>query len=429
MSQLDALVRANPMPSVRPLAWVIIIVIAAGLIWASFVKLDEVAIAAGEVVPRGQMRVIQHLEGGIIQSIHVVEGDEVAAGEPLIQIALAVTDVNREEIRIRLDGLLLQRARLAAEASGEGLSLPADVAARLPAVARLERQTFSARRSELASTLSVLRSQIDQRGLEIRELEAKKKALATDLELAGENFAMSAELLEEGLTPKMEHLALEREMGGLKGEIETVDAAIPRARSALTEARERERELTLKFRREAAEEIAKVEVTIERTGEVLNTATDQAARTEIQSPIDGVVKNMRYHTIGGVVQGGEPIMEIVPLREDLVIEARLNPVDRGYVEVGQAAVVKISSYDFVRYGGLDGTVATIAPDATLDDSGEPYFHVVVRTDKSYLGGEAGELPITPGMQATVDIHTGEKTVLEYLIKPVLKLRHEAFRER
>ena len=247
--------------------------------------------------------------------------------------------------------------------------------------------------------------------------------------LAGENFAMSAELLEEGLTPKMEHLALEREMGGLKGEIETVDAAIPRARSALTEARERERELTLKFRREAAEEIAKVEVTIERTGEVLNTATDQAARTEIQSPIDGVVKNMRYHTIGGVVQGGEPIMEIVPLREDLVIEARLNPVDRGYVEVGQAAVVKISSYDFVRYGGLDGTVATIAPDATLDDSGEPYFHVVVRTDKSYLGGEAGELPITPGMQATVDIHTGEKTVLEYLIKPVLKLRHEAFRER
>ena len=429
MSQLDALVRANPMPSVRPLAWVIIIVIAAGLIWASFVKLDEVAIAEGEVVPRGQVRVIQHLEGGIIQSIHVVEGDEVAAGEPLIQIALAVTDVNREEIRIRLDGLLLQRARLAAEASGEGLSLPADVAARLPAVARLERQTFSARRSELASTLSVLRSQIDQRGLEIRELEAKKKALATDLELAGENFAMSAELLEEGLTPKMEHLALEREMGGLKGEIETVDAAIPRARSALTEARERERELTLKFRREAAEEIAKVEVTIERTGEVLNTATDQAARTEIQSPIDGVVKNMRYHTIGGVVQGGEPIMEIVPLREDLVIEARLNPVDRGYVEVGQAAVVKISSYDFVRYGGLDGTVATIAPDATLDDSGEPYFHVVVRTDKSYLGGEAGELPITPGMQATVDIHTGEKTVLEYLIKPVLKLRHEAFRER
>ena len=373
MSQLDALVRANPMPSVRPLAWVIIIVIAAGLIWASFVKLDEVAIAEGEVVPRGQVRVIQHLEGGIIQSIHVVEGDEVAAGEPLIQIALAVTDVNREEIRIRLDGLLLQRARLAAEASGEGLSLPADVAARLPAVARLERQTFSARRSELASTLSVLRSQIDQRGLENRELEAKKKALATDLELAGENFAMSAELLEEGLTPKMEHLALEREMGGLKGEIETVDAAIPRARSALTEARERERELTLKFRREAAEEIAKVEVTIERTGEVLNTATDQAARTEIQSPIDGVVKNMRYHTIGGVVQGGEPIMEIVPLREDLVIEARLNPVDRGYVEVGQAAVVKISSYDFVRYGGLDGTVATIAPDATLDDSGEPYF--------------------------------------------------------
>ena len=226
----------------------------------------------------------------------------------------------------------------------------------------------------------------------------------------------------------MEHLALEREVEALQGEIETIDSAIPRARSALAEAQERERELGLTFRREAAEELGKAEVTIERTRELVSKASEQVARTEIQSPIDGVVKNMRYHTIGGG-QGGEPIMEIVPSHEDLVVEARLNPVDRGYVEAGQPAVVKISTYDFVRYGELDGVVELIAPDATLDDSGEPYFRVVVATDRSYLGAEPGDLLITPGMQATVDIRTGKRTVIEYLIKPILKLRHEAFRER
>ena len=184
-----------------------------------------------------------------------------------------------------------------------------------------------------------------------------------------------------------------------------------------------------RFRREAEDELGKSEQAIARITTLLDEATEQNVRSEIKSPIDGVVKNMRYNTIGGVVLPGEPVMEIVPTGGNLVVEAKLKPTDRGYVETGQPAVVKISTYDFVRYGSLDGTVSLVAADTSTDPDLGPFYRVVIETDKSYLGDVEGELPILPGMGATVDIHTGRKSVMDYLIKPVLKLRSEAFRER
>ena len=428
--RLDGLVRRNPLPSVRPLAWVIMIVIVTALAWAFLARLDEVTVVEGEIVPRGQVRVIQHLEGGIIQEIYVTEGSIVSAGDSLLQIALRVSDVNREELQISLDGLVLKRARLQAEAEGTAFAPPDGEARRRPDVTRVERQTFEARKSELASSISVLRSQIRQRELEIKEFEARGRSLATELALANESLAISTELLAADLTPKVEHLEIVRDVESLKGQIDAVDVAIPRAEASLVEARERERELTLKYRREASEDRGKTEVAIERTRELLSEATEQAKRTDITTPIDGIVKKMRYNTIGGVIQGGEPILEIVPSGEDLVVEARLNPVDRAYVVQGQTAVIKVSTYEYVRYGGIEGTVILIAPDATVDEtSGETYFRVLVLPDRPYLGDGPGDLPITPGMQATIDIHTGQKSVLDYLVKPVLKLRHEGFRER
>jgi len=204
---------------------------------------------------------------------------------------------------------------------------------------------------------------------------------------------------------------------------------VPRARAAVNESKQRMRESKIRFNREAREELGETEQEIARVKELLTLATEQGTRAEIKSPIDGVVKNLRYNTIGGVIRPGEPILEIVPTGENLVIESRLSPIDRGYVNEGQAAMVKISTYDFARYGGLEGTVIQLAPDTTIDENGQPYFRVIVQTDKNYLGAAEGILPIVPGMQATVDIHTGKKTVMDYLIRPVLKLRHEAFRER
>jgi adhesin transport system membrane fusion protein len=429
MDRLTALVAKHPLPTWRVPARLIMALLAAAIIWSYFARLDEVAVAAGEVVPKGNVRVIQHLEGGIIEKLDVREGDAVAAGDPLVRLDLATSGLNRDELQARLDGNILTRARLEAEANGTEPVFPPDVAKRRPSIVEAETKAYHARMRELEATLRVLREQVNQRGLEVEELEARRKAVATNLTLARERLKMSGSLLSQGLTAKMEHLKLRAEVEGLEGQLETLKPALPKARAAEAEVHERLEQETTRFQRKVQEDLGRVEQEIARVDELLHQATEQGLRAQIRSPLDGVVKNLRFHTIGGVVRPGEPIMEIVPSTERLVVEAHLSPVDRGYVEVGQEATVKVSTYDFVRYGGLDGKVVLIAPDTTTGPNGTAYFRVVVETTKTYLGDREGVLPITPGMQAVVDIHTGSKSVMQYLIEPVLKLRHEAFRER
>jgi len=429
MDRLGALVERHPLPTWRMIAWPVMILLVVLIVWARYAQLDEVSVATGEVVPQGKVKVIQHLEGGIIEKIHVRDGDSVKEGSPLMQLNLASSGTNREELQVRLDGQILVRARYDAEATGKPPVFPEESARRQPKLLAAQRRAFRARKNELASTLRVTRQQINQKQDEVRELEARMRATKKNLTLGRERLKMSKSLLAEGLTPKIEHLQLEAEVESLEGERRGLTPAISRARGAVEEAKQRMQEERLRFRREAEDELGKAEQAIARIGTLLNEATEQNVRSEIKSPIDGIVKNMRYNTLGGVVSPGEPIMEIVPTGGNLVIEAKLSPLDRGYVKEGQSAVVKISSYEFVRYGSLDGKVILVAADTSRDEEMGPYYRVVVQTEKSYLGEKEGSLPIMPGMEATVDIHTGQKSVMDYLIKPVLKLHEEAFRER
>lgn len=429
MSALDTLITSHPVPTYRRAAWIIMIAISAAIGWAYVSHLDEVAIAKGEVTPQSRVKVVQHLEGGVIQSIQVLEGARVAAGDVLLHLELAPTAMNREEIQIRLDQLVLSRARFEAEAGNVDPRFPAEESRRHPDMVRNERAAYDARKQEFASTMQGLSEQLRQRELAVRELEVTRRARQADLRLSREKLKISESLLEGNLVSRIEHIQLQRDTERLEGEILILDQTIPRASAAASEGRERIREEQLKFRRNALDEIGKAEANILRTRELLNDASGQKLRTEIRSPIDGVVKNMRYTTIGGVVRSGEPIMEIVPLNDNLVIEARLSPIDRGYVRESQRAVVKVSTYDYVRYGGLEGRVTHIGADVNTDPQQGPYFKVIVETDKSYLGGGPEEFPILSGMQASVDIHTGTRSVMDYLVRPVLKLRHEAFRER
>lgn len=426
---LDALLRTRRAPGWRVVAGLIAALLASGIGWSTVAELDEVSVAAGEVVPQSKVKVVQHLEGGIITNIYVQEGAVVKAGEPLLQLDLAQTAMNKEELEVRLDGLLLSKARQEAEATGAELVLPPEIAARRPDLAASEREAFEARREELATQISVLDQQVRQRQLEIREVEARQSTLSKSESLARQKLAMSAELLRDNLTPKLDHLKLRSELEEIQGEKAVLEQILPRVEAALIEAEQRVAEATLRFRREARDLLSETEISLARTREILRQATDQELRTEIRSPIDGVVKNVRYSTLGGVVKGGEPIMDLVPTGDTLIIEARLNAVDRGYVRVGQDATVKVSTYDFARYGGLEGKVTLVAPDSTQPENAPPYFRVLVETEKDYLGDQPGDFAITPGMQATVDIHTGTRSVLDYLIRPVLKLKHEAFRER
>ncbi|MDH5189195.1 MAG: HlyD family type I secretion periplasmic adaptor subunit [Rhodospirillaceae bacterium] len=428
-SRLDALLKSHPAPTWRAVAWPVMVLLALSFMWANFAKLDEVASSPGEVVPMGKVKVIQHLEGGIIQDIFVAEGDIVREGQPLLQLDLGSGGANIEELQVRLDGEILARARLEAEAKGTDPIFPPDIASRIPEQANAQRQAFDARRRQMDSGLSVLKRQVTQRELEVQELQAKLTAARNNLKSAEERFKISTDLLKDGLTSRVDHLQLGAEVETLQGELKSIQAGIPRARAAVSEANSRLEEETNRFRSEAQNELSTTEQTISRIRELLNRANEQGVRSEVKSPIDGVVTNMNFTAVGNVVKPGDPIMAIVPTGEKLVIESRLRPTDRGYVAEGQKALVKISTYDFARYGGLDGLVVLVAPDSSTDENGLPYFRVVVETDKAWLGMNEGELPIMPGMEATVDIHTGQKTVMDYLVKPVLKLRHEAFRER
>jgi len=430
MNRLDGLETKARARGWRRSAFMIILAIAVLLTWANYAELEEVAVASGEVVPQGQVKVIQHLEGGIISQIFVTEGTIVEAGDLLLQLDRGITGSNRDEVQIELDGLILTRVRLVAESQGTELVFPEAESARQPELVVAERQTFEGHKLELASTITVLREQQRQRELDVRQIRAQLNSVRNNLALTLERFVMSEELLSEGLTPKIDHVQIKQEVEELQGEMEELKSAIPRAQASIAEASGRIKEEKLRAKRIALEEKSAVERRIAAAREKLSRATDQVVRSEITSPIAGVVQSMRHHTIGGVARPGEPLMEIVPTQERLVIEAKLNPTDIGYVRVGHKSLVKITTYDFSRYGGLEGKVVSISPDSHVDPAtGQSYFRVIAETDKNYLGDGPGDLPIAPGMEATLDIHTGSKSVMQYLLKPVIMVRSEAFRER
>ncbi len=429
-SKLDILLENYQMPGWRLMAWPVMIMLASVLIWSNYAKLEEVTVAKGVVTPMGAVKTVQHLEGGIVTQIHVADGSLVKKGDPLILLDLATSGVNREELQVRLDGEILLKARLEAEAQGKKtLEFPADIATRRPDQVQAQTQNFKARDRQLNSMMNVLAQAVTQRRQEVKELEARHQAIVNNLKLAQERLRLSTSLIKDGLTSKIEHLQLKAEVEGMDGDVKSLKSSISRAKSAISEAQARIVEERDRFRSEARQELGKTEQSIGRVQELLASATEQGARAMIRSPIDGIVQNLAYNTIGGVVRPGELIMEIVPTGAKLVIDARLNPVDRGYVTLEQPVVVKLSTFDYARFGGLDGHVMMVAPDTSIDEEGEHYFRVLVEVDKTYFGDDPDLYKITPGMQATIDIHTGEKSVMEFLIKPVLKLKSEAFRER
>lgn len=429
MSALDDLAHRN-----RPGAGVLLARAAALLIlvlavWSLLAELDEVAVATGQVVPQGDVKVVQHLEGGIVEELMVREGDRVTAGQPLLRLALGVEARSPEELRVRLDGLTLKRERLQAEAAGTEPDFPDEIARRRPELVRAEQRAFEASRSEFESSIAVLEQQEQQSAEEAREFAASRDARREQIALAEEALATLEDLAKDNLASRLEVNQKQGELARLRGELQSLGAAINRANASRREAQERRQEAERSFRREAQADLSDVEVEIATVTQRLTSADDQRRRTVVRSPIDGVVGDMKVTTIGGVVGPGQPILEIVPVGGNLLVEARLKPADRGFVDVGQPATVKVSTYDFVRFGGLDGKVIRISPDSNIDDQGRPYFKVVVETAKSYLGDEPGRLPIGAGMEATVDIHTGSRSVASFLLRPVLRLRSEAFRER
>ncbi len=398
------------------------------LLWSVVAHVDRVVTASGKVVPFDKVKVIQHLEGGIVKNLLVRENQEVKAGQPLVELDLATAGVNGAEMSARMAGFKLAQVRLEAEASGQEPRWPAALVKQFPAVYEAERSTHLARRAEHVNTLSAIDGQITQGRQRVAELRARLASLEAGLRIAQQELTLSENLVKDKLVSQLEHFQRKSAVERLTGDIESTRQAIPGAQAGVDEASARRREEESKYRRRATDERSELERKMASLNEELNRAQDQENRSVIRAPIDGVVKNVRYQSAGNVVKAGEPIMEVVPLKDQLVVEVRLSPADRGYVMLDQNALVKISAYDFYKYGGLEGKVTGIAADTDLGRNEEQFYRVVISTTKSHLGRSEGVMPITPGMTGEVDIKVSTQSVLWALLRPVLKIKHEAFRE-
>ncbi|MEE4921293.1 HlyD family type I secretion periplasmic adaptor subunit [Pseudomonas alliivorans] len=419
-------------PSSRTLSltvWVTAALLLSALLWAGFAVLEEVTTGEGKAIPSSKVQVIQNLEGGIVTDIFVREGQVVNKGDTLLRLDDTRFMSSRSESEVDRLTLTAQVERLAAEAEGRPLTLPAQVTSSAPQVAADEHALYESRQRRLASEQRTLNEQLRQKTQELAEFRSKQEQFRSSLALVQQELDMSAPLVGSGAVSPVEILRLKRNAVEIRGSMNANTLAIPRAEAAISEIRSRVQESELGFRADAARELNEKRNDLARISASRIAIDDRMSRTTVVSPVRGIVKTLKINTIGGVVQPGSDLMEIVPLEDNLLIEAKVRPQDVAFLHPGQKAMVKFSAYDYTLYGGLPARLELIGADTVTDDKDNSFYLIQVRTDSNHLGSDSKPLLIIPGMIATVDIITGEKSVMDYLLKPVLKARAEALRER
>lgn len=399
------------------------------LVWAANATLDEVTRGQGKVIPSGKIQIVQNLEGGILNSILVKEGERVEKDQPLLQLDDTRFSSTFRESRLKYLALLAKSARLKAEADNQPLQISEVVWDERKELAENEVALFESRATGLQSNLGILREQEAQTKHELAELHSRKNKFARSYELVRQELLMSEPLADEGAISEVEILRLKRSVNDLKGDLDASRLAIPRMESVMKEMQDKIKDLEISFRTEARGELNEVETELSGVEETLRSQEDRVSRTLVRSPVKGEVKQIKVTTIGGVIQPGMDLLEIVPIEGTLLVEAHVRPADIAFLRPNQDAQVKLTAYDYAIYGGLPAKLEHISADTITDENGESFYLIRVRTEHSYLGTEAQPLKIIPGMTAVVDILTGEKTVLDYLMKPVLRAREMALRER
>jgi membrane fusion protein, adhesin transport system len=398
--------------------------------WAHYAVLDEVTRGEGTIIPSSRIQVIQNLEGGILAEILVHEGDIVEPGDALVRIENIVAQASLEDARSQYLSLLAIEARLVAEIEeAEEVTFPSAVENEAPIIASDQQRLFKARMRQLQAQVAVLKSQAQQRKQEVAEMASRRRQLEQSLSLSRDELAITAPLVQKGVMPRIELIRIERQVADLEGEIRTILTAIPRLQAAQQEANQRVQEMQYTAQTEASEELNKTRAELKSISQSLFAGQDRVTRTSVTSPVRGTVKDLKVNTVGGVIQPGEDIMEIVPLDDTLLVEARVRPADIAFLRPDQKAVIKVSAYDFSIYGGLTAKLERISADTIKDEEGESFYHVYLRTEENTISHNGEELPIIPGMTVTAEILTGEKSVLDYILKPILKAKDSALRER
>ena len=420
-----ALMEQAPIRS-RALLYCIALSVVLIIIWSAFAEVDEVTRGEGKVIPSRQVQIIQSIDGGMLSEILINEGDIVERNELLFRIDQTRFASSLREKELEFMALKIRAARLEAITSGSEFALSDLFVKNLPEVSRQEQIRFDKDLETIALQKTIAQQQLEQRQNERTETLAKKTQLEESYKLAFKEYSLTRPLMDSGAVSQVELIRLEREVANLRGELKQTDAQIQRINASIEEAQNNITEVELKYKNEYRDELSQVTAKINSLRESNLGLSDKVKQTSIRSPVRGTVKRLFFNTIGGVVLPGKELVEIVPLDDTLLLEARIKPKDIGFLRPQADALVKFTAYDFVVYGGLDAEVEYIGADTLTDEDGNPYYNIRVRTHESDLGQDK---PIIPGMVAEVDILTGKKTILAYILKPVLRAKQYAMSER
>jgi membrane fusion protein, adhesin transport system len=423
-----AVLEENP----KQFRWVIffwVISISLFLIWATFAPIDEIVRGDGKVIPSGENQMIQHLEGGILGAIMVKEGENVTVDQILLKVDNLKSSSTYESMQFKAAELRARIVRLRAEIDNADFSPSEKDLKEIPAQMLQERHLFLSNKERLNAQLAGLNEQFTQKKNEKLETQGRIAEQKKGLAFIQEEVNISEPLVAQGVKSKVEFLKLRRELSSMQERYSALIVSIPRLDAAISEIENKMKEVRSEFATKAQIELNEAQTEYNRINAESSMLADQVTRTVLKSPINGIVQKLYVNTVGGVIKPGDNLIEIVPTEEGLLAEVKVKPSDIAFLFPGQDAVVKITAYDFAIYGALRGKVVTISPDSITDKNENVYYIVKVQTEKRYFGTEEKPLNITPGMTVNVDIITGEKTVMQYILKPILKAKQYMFTER
>lgn len=429
MSELEAAHNMKPNKAAIALFLSIIALVTCTFFWMAHSKVEEITRAQGSVVPSKEIQVVQSLEGGVLEALNVKEGQQVKKGDILLRISDIQFASQERGTEARTLSLQAKKARLEAEARGKEFVLPPEVLEKAPQIAENEKSLYESRQNELKNTYAILDDRISKASAEIAEIKAQIGRFSSSKKLLGQELEITKEMVRKRAAPKIDEIRINREISDLSGQI---NASVQRRRALEAELKvaKKERESQLdKFQSQALGELNQVETEIAGLKENLKSIGDRVDRAEVRAPVDGTVNRIAIKTIGGVVEPAAKLVEIVPLDDELKVVAQVQPNEVAFIHPGQPTKVKITAYDPQKYGSLDGELVRIGANSVQDEEGNAFFEIEVRTVKNFLGDKTKPLPITPGMVADVEIITGKRTILEYMMKPILRARDRAFTER
>ena len=402
--------------------------VATALTWAAYAELDEITRGSGTVIPASRLQVVGNLEGGIIKEIYVEDGESVRAGQPLLQLDDIQFSARFRENELAYFSEFAKVVRLKAEVNDESLEFPEELN-NYPEYIQRERDFYDSRKKTLKQSLMIAGQEVSKMYQELESARVKSSYLEKNHALMKQEYDLTKPMADEGVVSKVQVLRLKKQVGEIESQLAETRHSITQLEAAWKQAKGKQDELTMQFREQAIDDLKTAELKLSQLTVNRNSLKDKVSRTIVRSPVDGIVKKIYVNTISGVVEPGMGLVDIIPVNEALLVEVKVAAKDIAFLREGMKAMVKFTAYDFTRYGGLEGKVVHISPDALQEKDGKSYYMVQVKTEKSYFGAKEQQMRIIPGMQTSVDILTGKKTVLEYLMKPILRAKKVALTER